>query len=68
MKSVYLLSGSVFSFVYVFAGIAFISGKLNFGFDANTRVLLGCAILLYGVFRIYMFYRKIRSARGDEKK
>ncbi len=66
MKSFYLLTGSVFSFVYVFAGIALISDKLNFGLDPNMRLAMGSAIFAYGIFRVYMFYRKIRAGREDE--
>ena len=67
MKTFYLLTGSVFSFVYIFAGIALISGRLNFGLDPNTRLAMGSAIFAYGLFRVYMFFRRIRSTRdGNE--
>jgi hypothetical protein len=66
MKNFYLLTGSVMSFFYLLAGIAFISGKLDFGFDKNVRIALGCAMVAYGIFRIYMFYRRIHSGKEDE--
>jgi hypothetical protein len=66
MKSFYLLTGSVMSFVYIFAGIMLMSGKLNFDLQPNTRIALGSGIFAYGLFRIYMFYRRIKS-QGDEE-
>jgi len=68
MKNFYLLTGSVFSFVYIFAGIGITSGKLNFGLEQNSRFAIGGAIFAYGLFRLFMFYRRIRSARDDEGK
>jgi hypothetical protein len=66
MKTFYILTGSVFSFVYLFAGLMLITGKLNFGLENSTRIAWGSAICAYGLFRIYMFYRRIRSGRNDE--
>jgi len=66
MKNFYLLTGSVMSFVYIFAGIMLMSGKLNFDLQPGMRVAIGSAIFAYGIFRLYMFYRRIRSQRDDE--
>ncbi|HTB31125.1 MAG TPA: hypothetical protein VK808_03815 [Bacteroidia bacterium] len=66
MKTFYLLTGSVFSFIYLFAGIMLITGKLDFGLEPNTRLAFGSAICAYGLFRVYMFYRRLRSYRNDE--
>lgn len=66
MKSFYNLTGSVMSFFYIFAGIAFLSGKLNFGFQPSVRILIGSGIFAYGIFRIFIFYKRIRSGREDE--
>jgi uncharacterized membrane protein len=66
MKNFYLLTGSVFSFVYIFAGIAVLSQKLDFGLQPSFRIVIGSGILAYGLFRLYMFYRRIRAGREDE--
>ena len=66
MKNFYLLTGSVFSFVYIFAGIAILSKKLDFGLQPTLRIIVGSGIFAYGLFRLYMFYRRIRAGREDE--
>jgi hypothetical protein len=67
MNKFYILTGSVFSFVYVLAGILLILGKLNFDFQPNVRIALGSGICAYGIFRVYMFYRRMRAAREEDE-
>jgi hypothetical protein len=66
MKRFYLLTGSVFSFVYLVAGIAFLTGKLDFGLSNNTRIATGCVLIAYGAFRVFMFYKRIRNSGTNE--
>ena len=68
MKTFYLLTGSVFSFVYLFAGLMIFTGRLNFGMeDANKRMAIGAAVFAYGIFRVVMFYRRLRSYRNNDE-
>jgi hypothetical protein len=66
MKNFYILTGSVFSFVYIFAGMMIITDRLDFGIPPNYRIGIGAGISAYGVFRVFMFYRRIRAGRDDE--
>lgn len=66
MKSFYLLTGSVFSFVYLICGILMLIDKFPFHFEPDTRIGIGCVLVAYGSFRIYIFYNRIRSNRENE--
>jgi hypothetical protein len=66
MKNFYILTGSVFSFVYILGGIMVLTGKLDFGINPNYRIGIGSGILVYGLFRVFMFYQRIRSNRKNE--
>src|ERR1700691_1163824 len=56
MKQFYILTGSVFSFLYVLVGLMILTGKLNFDFQPTTKIIVGTGISAYGLFRVYMFY------------
>lgn len=66
MKNFYLLTGSVFSFIYLVGGVLLLTGVLTFDMQPNTRLAIGSALAAYGTFRVYIFYRKIRAARENE--
>jgi len=67
MKTFYLLTGSVFSFVWLFTGVLLLTDKFDFGLERNTRIIFGSIICMYGLFRIYMFYRRLRSYRNNDE-
>ncbi len=66
MRQFYILTGSVFSFLYVLVGLMILTGKLNFDLEPTTKIIIGTGICAYGLFRVYMFYKRIRSQREDE--
>jgi hypothetical protein len=66
LQKFYFVIGSVFSAFYIFAGIMFLTGLVTFGIDYNARMLFGTGIFAYGIFRIFMFYKRYKRMRGEE--
>jgi hypothetical protein len=67
MKRFYLLTGAIFSFVYLAIGMLVLTGKFTFGIESrNFQIGFGAAIMAYGVFRLYMFYWNLRNSGNDE--
>src|SRR6185312_8746414 len=60
----YLLIGGPLSLFYIAVGGALMSGKLSFGFDSSTQMTIGVVVLLYGLFRLYLFFVRYRRYRN----
>jgi len=55
-------------FVYFAAGLFIIfAGKMLAGYPTYIRVLFGITIILYALYRLYIFIMKIRKANNYEK-
>jgi hypothetical protein len=66
LQKFYLLIGSIFSVFYIFAGIMFLTGLVTFGLDYQPRMLFGTGIFAYGIFRVYMFYKRYKRMREGQ--
>jgi hypothetical protein len=56
----YLIIGGTLSIFYLAVGAALLSGRITFGLDTKTTMLVGTVVVLYGLFRLYMFYVRYR--------
>ncbi|HTB08095.1 MAG TPA: hypothetical protein VK806_14185 [Bacteroidia bacterium] len=66
LQKFYILIGSIFSVFYVFVGIMFLTGLVTFGLEYQARMLFGIGIFAYGIFRVFMFYKRYKRMREGE--
>ncbi len=63
LQKAYLFVGGFFSVFYLVVGLFICTGRLNFGMAAGLNFLFGAAIICYGIFRGYVFYKKYKVSR-----
>lgn len=66
LHSFYMLVGGIFSFFYIIVGILFLLRRITLGIDPKMANYIGTGILAYGLFRLYMFYKRYKAMREDE--
>ena len=66
LQKAYLFVGGTFSVVYVVAGLLIATGRLAFGMEPSMRFLIGVGIMLYGIFRAFIFFRKYKQSKEEQ--
>jgi hypothetical protein len=66
LQKAYLFIGGTFSVFYVAVGLMICTGKVAFGMEPSLRFLVGLGILLYGVFRAFIFFKKYKQYKQDQ--
>jgi small-conductance mechanosensitive channel len=66
LQTAYLFIGGIFSVFYVTVGLMLCSGRISFGMEPTMRLLVGAGILLYGLFRGFVFYRKYKQSKEEQ--
>ncbi|MGP8216543.1 MAG: hypothetical protein ACLQQ4_13325 [Bacteroidia bacterium] len=65
-SNILMFVGGIFSFFYILFGALMIMGKITlFDLEPVNRKLLGAAVLAYGVFRLYLFFRRYKQMREE---
>lgn len=67
MQHFYMLIGGIFSFFYIIVGVLFLLRRLTFGIDPKMVNYIGTGILAYGLFRLYVFYKRYKAMREEEQ-
>jgi len=65
LKVAYLFIGGTFSIFYLVVGLMLTAGRFTFGMEPSVRVLVGVVIIVYGIFRAFMFYKKYKEFREE---
>jgi hypothetical protein len=66
ISKAYLYVGGIFSVFYVVVGLMLCSGRLTFGMEPSMRVLVGAGIIVYGIFRAFIFYKKYKDSKEEQ--
>ena len=66
LQKAYLFVGGIFSVFYITVALMLGSGRISFGMEPTMRLLVGAGILLYGLFRGFIFYRKYKQSKEGE--
>lgn len=66
IQKAYLFVGGIFSVFYLVVGLFFCTGRINFGLNSGLNFLFGAAIMGYGIFRAFVFYKKYKASKNNE--
>ena len=67
LQKAYLFIGGTFSVFYVAVGLLIATGRISFGMEPSLRFLVGLGIMLYGIFRGFMFYKRYKQSKQEEQ-
>jgi len=62
----YLYIGGIFSVFYFVVGLFVCTGRLSFWMSPSMSLLFGCGIIIYSVFRAFMFFRQYKAYKREK--
>lgn len=66
-RNIYSIVGGILSLFYIAIGFLFIDGKITFNFEPMYQKIFGGVLVMYGLFRVNMFYRRFKQMRNEEE-